>query len=53
MNIAPSYFEHVEGKTQPDLEVIPWEDPTEITVVERELTPEEFERIRQRFEVSL
>jgi hypothetical protein len=51
MTAAPSYFEH--NARQPEVDVIPWTDPEEITVVERQLTPEEFERIRQLFEVSL
>lgn len=45
---APSYFEHVEG--QPQLDVVPWEDPEEITVIERALTQEEVDRMRAQFE---
>jgi hypothetical protein len=48
MSVAKSYFEHVEGQTE--LEVVPWDDPEEITVVERQLSPEEFEAIRRRIE---
>ena len=48
MSVAKSYFEHVEGQTE--LEVVPWSDPEEITVVERQLTPAEFEAIRKRIE---
>jgi hypothetical protein len=33
-----------------EMEVIPWEDPEEITVVERQLDPAEFEAIRKRIE---
>jgi hypothetical protein len=45
-----TYFEHVAG--QPELDVVPWqeEEPGEITVEERALTPEEFEAIRRQIE---
>ena len=50
MSVAKSYFDFVSRET--NLELVPWDDPEEITVIERQITPEEFERIRQMFEVA-
>lgn len=48
VSFAPTYFEHVAR--QPQLELVEWDDPNEITVVERQLTPAEFEAIRRQLE---
>lgn len=47
---APSYFEHVEGRTAPVPEVLEWEDPGTITVRIVTLTPERAEEIRRQIE---
>lgn len=46
---AQSYFEHMAGQ-KPQLDVVEWEDPEEITVRIVSLTPERAEEIRQQIE---
>jgi hypothetical protein len=43
-----TYFEYIERK--PQLDMIEWEDPEEITVVERKLEPDQYEAILRQLE---